>query len=84
VRLYADALRGARTAGGSADLIDRQMRAADDAVAMLAGAGGTAGPGLSAGTDAASGSAGAQGPAQETAVDRVERGLRKIARQLGL
>jgi hypothetical protein len=57
---------------------------ADDAVAMLAGAGGAASPGLAAGTDAASGSAGAQGPAQETAVDRVERGLRKIARQLGL
>ncbi|MFF2315564.1 anti-sigma factor [Arthrobacter sp. NPDC058097] len=56
--------------------------AADDAVAMLAGAGSAASPGLAA--DAASGSAAAQGPAQETVVDRVERGLRKIARQLGL
>lgn len=35
VRLYADALRGARSAGNTADLVDRQMRAADDAVAML-------------------------------------------------
>jgi hypothetical protein len=64
---------------------DLPATSAGDAVAMLAGAGGgAASPGLAAGTDAASGSAGAQGPEQETAVDRVERGLRKIARQLGL
>ncbi|MFE4837999.1 anti-sigma factor [Arthrobacter sp. NPDC056691] len=63
---------------------DLPAASADDAVAMLAGAGGAASPGLAAGTAAASGSAGVQGPAQETAVDRVERGLRKIARQLGL
>jgi hypothetical protein len=59
---------------------DLPATSADDAVAMLAGAGSAAGPGLAAGTDTAAGSA----AAQETIVDRVERGLRKIARQLGL
>lgn len=59
---------------------DLPATSADDAVAMLAGAGGAASPGLAAGTDAAVGGA----AAQETVVDRVERGLRKIARQLGL
>jgi hypothetical protein len=60
---------------------DLPATSADDAVAMLAGAGSVASPGLAAGTDAAGGDAAA---AQETVVDRVERGLRKIARQLGL
>ena len=59
---------------------DLPATSADDAVAMLAGAGSAARPGLAAGTDTAAGSA----AAQETIVDRVERGLRKIARQLGL
>ncbi|MFE4544868.1 anti-sigma factor [Arthrobacter sp. NPDC056727] len=63
---------------------DLPATAADDAVAMLAGPAGAAGPGLAAGTDAAAGTADAQGPAQEGVVDRVERGLRKMARQLGL
>lgn len=62
---------------------DLPATAADDAVAMLAGPESTAGPGLAAGTGAA-GSMATAGPAQESAVDRVERGLRKMARQLGL
>ena len=59
---------------------DLPATSADDAVAMLAGAGSAASPGVAAGTDAAGGTA----AAQETVVDRFERGLRKIARQLGL
>ncbi|GAB15532.1 hypothetical protein ARGLB_085_02160 [Arthrobacter globiformis NBRC 12137] len=59
---------------------DLPATSADDAVAMLAGAGSAASPGVAAGTDAAGGTA----AAQETVVDRLERGLRKIARQLGL
>ncbi|MDQ1059477.1 hypothetical protein QFZ23_003378 [Arthrobacter globiformis] len=59
---------------------DLPATSADDAVAMLAGTGGATSPGLAAGTDTAGGGA----AVQETVVDRVERGLRKIARQLGL
>ncbi|MFC7848988.1 anti-sigma factor [Arthrobacter sp. NPDC057388] len=63
---------------------DLPATAADDAVAMLAAPGAAAGPGLSAGTEAVSGTGADGQPAQESAVDRVERGLRKIARTLGL
>ncbi len=63
---------------------DLPAAAADDAVAMLAGPGNMAGPGLAAGADAAGGAAATEGPVPETAVERVERGLRKMARQLGL
>ena len=63
---------------------DLPATAADDAVAMLAGPGAAAGPGLAAGTEASAGTPAAEGSAQESVVDRVERGLRKIARTLGL
>lgn len=63
---------------------DLPAAAADDAVAMLAGPGSAAGPGLAAGTEEAGGADAVQSPAQESVVDRVERGLRKMARQLGL
>ncbi|UKA53049.1 anti-sigma factor [Arthrobacter sp. FW305-BF8] len=59
---------------------DLPATSADDALAVLAAPGSMAGPGLAAGTD----TAGDSSAAQETVVDRVERGLRKIARQLGL
>jgi hypothetical protein len=59
---------------------DLPATSADDALAMLAAPGSMAGPGLAAGTD----TAGDSSAAQETGADRVERGLRKIARQLGL
>jgi hypothetical protein len=63
---------------------DLPATAADDVVAMLAGSGSTAGPGLAASTDEGAAATAVQGPAPETVVDRIERGLRKMARQFGL
>ncbi|MBT2549935.1 anti-sigma factor [Arthrobacter sp. ISL-65] len=59
---------------------DLPAASADDALPMLAAPGSVAGPGLDAGT----GTAGGSTAGEETVLDRVERGLLKIARQLGL
>lgn len=61
---------------------DLPASSADDAVAMLADAGSAPAPGLAAGTAQGAGPA-AQGSAQENVIERVERGLRKIAREWG-